>query len=315
MHEPGTGHYALLRAFQEDDVLDTMVAEAEKHDYLAHEFGDAVLLERSEMIPNDGAAVMPRRRTRMNTLVTSTSRKVVSPSRRLAGPPGFAQPARLRPRWLSASYTEYPAAPSARDVAFLTSIFPSRNVHRPGRVRQAQGKSCRDALGLVELGIISVNLHDNGDECAGTDFAAANERIQSCSLFVTGSHCPSPTLKALAARGSSRPTRPWRRSRGEEYGAAQREIVEAWRRVTELYKAAPVILVSGAPGPAPRGLTSTGDSRMNAPWTSLGTSAISIPLPVAPCALPLGPAITADRGEDARVVQSAVRLHRILHAP
>lgn len=110
MHEPGTGHYALLRAFQEDDVLDTMVAEAEKHDYLAHEFGDAVLLERSEMIPNDGAAVMPRRRTRMNTLVTSTSRKVVSPSRRLAGPPGFAQPARLRPRWLSASYTEYPAA-------------------------------------------------------------------------------------------------------------------------------------------------------------------------------------------------------------
>ena len=63
MHEPGTSHYELLRAFQEDDVLDTMVAEAEEHDYRAHEFGDAVLLERSEMIPNDGAAVMPRHHT------------------------------------------------------------------------------------------------------------------------------------------------------------------------------------------------------------------------------------------------------------
>ena len=70
MHEPGTSHYELLRAFQEDDVLDTMVAEAEEHDYRAHEFGDAVLLERSEMIPNDGAAVMPRHRTRMNWRAT-----------------------------------------------------------------------------------------------------------------------------------------------------------------------------------------------------------------------------------------------------
>jgi len=70
MHEPGTSHYELLRAFQEDDVLDTMVAEAEEHDYRAHEFGDTVLVERSEMIPNDGAAVMPRHRTRMNWRAT-----------------------------------------------------------------------------------------------------------------------------------------------------------------------------------------------------------------------------------------------------
>jgi len=46
MHERGTSHYELLRAFQEDDALARMAAEAEKHEYRAHEFGDAVFMER-----------------------------------------------------------------------------------------------------------------------------------------------------------------------------------------------------------------------------------------------------------------------------
>jgi S-adenosylmethionine:tRNA ribosyltransferase-isomerase len=46
MHEPGTSHYELLGAFQEGDVLETMAAEAENHDYRSHEFGDAVFMER-----------------------------------------------------------------------------------------------------------------------------------------------------------------------------------------------------------------------------------------------------------------------------
>jgi S-adenosylmethionine:tRNA ribosyltransferase-isomerase len=46
MHEPGTSHYELLRAFQDDEALTRMAAEAEEHDYRAHEFGDAVFIER-----------------------------------------------------------------------------------------------------------------------------------------------------------------------------------------------------------------------------------------------------------------------------
>lgn len=46
MHEAGTSHYELLGAFQEDDVLQAMVAAAEEHDYRSHEFGDAVFVER-----------------------------------------------------------------------------------------------------------------------------------------------------------------------------------------------------------------------------------------------------------------------------
>jgi Asp-tRNA(Asn)/Glu-tRNA(Gln) amidotransferase A subunit family amidase len=81
--------------------------------------------------------------------------------------------------------------------------------------------------------------------------------------------------------------------------------------MTEQYKATPVILVPAATGPAPRGLASTGDARMNAPWSALGTPAISIPLPVAG-GLPLGLQLTANHGEDARVIRTAVRLQSLL---
>jgi len=78
-----------------------------------------------------------------------------------------------------------------------------------------------------------------------------------------------------------------------------------------MHKATPVILVPAASGPAPLGLSSTGDSRMNAPWSALGTPAISIPMPVGH-ALPLGLQLTAAHGADARVLQTAVKLERAL---
>jgi Asp-tRNA(Asn)/Glu-tRNA(Gln) amidotransferase A subunit family amidase len=95
------------------------------------------------------------------------------------------------------------------------------------------------------------------------------------------------------------------------YDDARRFIAECKTRVAEMYKATPVILVPAATGPAPLGLASTGDARMNAPWTALGTPAISIPMPVAG-ALPLGLQLTADHGQDARVIRTAIRLHSLL---
>jgi Asp-tRNA(Asn)/Glu-tRNA(Gln) amidotransferase A subunit family amidase len=49
---------------------------------------------------------------------------------------------------------------------------------------------------------------------------------------------------------------------------------------------------------------------MNAPWTALGVPAISIPMPVA--GLPLGLQLTAARGEDVRVLHTAVRIAGLL---
>jgi Asp-tRNA(Asn)/Glu-tRNA(Gln) amidotransferase A subunit family amidase len=101
----------------------------------------------------------------------------------------------------------------------------------------------------------------------------------------------------------------------DRYDQARRYIAECRAKVTELYKVTPVILVPAATGPAPRGLASTGDARMNAPWTALGTPAISIPMPVVSgtaSGLPLGLQLTANHGEDARVIRTAVQLHTVL---
>ncbi len=95
------------------------------------------------------------------------------------------------------------------------------------------------------------------------------------------------------------------------YDDAKRYIAACGTRVAALFATTPVILVPASTGPAPAGLASTGDARMNSPWTALGTPAISIPMAVGK-ALPLGLQLTAARGQDATVIRTAVRLHDIL---
>jgi Asp-tRNA(Asn)/Glu-tRNA(Gln) amidotransferase A subunit family amidase len=89
------------------------------------------------------------------------------------------------------------------------------------------------------------------------------------------------------------------------YVASAREQLRAQFRQT------PVILSPAAPGAAPSGLSSTGDSRMNACWTALGVPALTIPMPVRE-ALPLGLQLTGDLGSDAALIHTAVRLERAL---
>jgi Asp-tRNA(Asn)/Glu-tRNA(Gln) amidotransferase A subunit family amidase len=98
------------------------------------------------------------------------------------------------------------------------------------------------------------------------------------------------------------------------YEGARQYIAECRTRMAELFKATPVILTPAAPGPAPRGLGSTGDSRLNAPWSALGTPAITIPMP-AGTGLPLGLQLTAHHGQDARLIRTAVRLERLIAGP
>jgi S-adenosylmethionine:tRNA ribosyltransferase-isomerase len=50
IHEPGTSHYELLRAFTDEETLERVNEELEARDYRTHEFGDSVLLERTAML-------------------------------------------------------------------------------------------------------------------------------------------------------------------------------------------------------------------------------------------------------------------------
>jgi len=60
-HERGTSHYELLRAFANDETLSRMESQLETNNYLTHEFGDFVLIERKpalirQRISDDGVA-------------------------------------------------------------------------------------------------------------------------------------------------------------------------------------------------------------------------------------------------------------------
>jgi Asp-tRNA(Asn)/Glu-tRNA(Gln) amidotransferase A subunit family amidase len=95
----------------------------------------------------------------------------------------------------------------------------------------------------------------------------------------------------------------------ERYDDTKRFIAGSRTRFAEIFKSTPVILTPAAVGPAPLGLSTTGDPRMDAPWTALGTPAISIPMPVAG-GLPLGLQLTADINQDARVLRAALLLQQ-----
>ena len=47
IHEPGTSHYQLLRAFVDDATLTLANQELCAHAYRTHEFGDFALIERT----------------------------------------------------------------------------------------------------------------------------------------------------------------------------------------------------------------------------------------------------------------------------
>jgi Asp-tRNA(Asn)/Glu-tRNA(Gln) amidotransferase A subunit family amidase len=66
----------------------------------------------------------------------------------------------------------------------------------------------------------------------------------------------------------------------------------------------PVILTPAAAGPAPEGLSSTGDPSPNAPWTALGVPAIAVPL-YTDGGPPLGMQIAAAWGRDDALVAVA----------
>jgi S-adenosylmethionine:tRNA ribosyltransferase-isomerase len=50
MHEPGTSHYELLRAFADDATLGLANDELDERDYRSHEFGDSILIEKTSVM-------------------------------------------------------------------------------------------------------------------------------------------------------------------------------------------------------------------------------------------------------------------------
>ena len=65
------------------------------------------------------------------------------------------------------------------------------------------------------------------------------------------------------------------------------------------------LVVPAAPGEAPEGLASTGDSVFNRVWTLLHAPCVNVPAGRGPKGLPLGVQVVGRIGDDARVLACA----------
>ncbi|MDQ8729672.1 amidase [Bradyrhizobium sp. LHD-71] len=115
--------------------------------------------------------------------------------------------------------------------------------------------------------------------------------------FEQGGDALSPVLRALIERGRKVPAVEYTRAL-----AGSASLNQALDGVFDEYDA---ILTPAAPGPAPRGLDSTGNPAFCTLWTYLGTPAVTLPLLSSEEGLPMGVQLVGRRGNDARLLRTA----------
>lgn len=115
--------------------------------------------------------------------------------------------------------------------------------------------------------------------------------------YEKGGNALSPVLRALIERGRKIPATDYMHALG-----ARAPLNEALDGVFDEYDA---ILTPAAPGPAPRGLDSTGNPVFCTLWTYLGMPAVTLPLLTSENGLPMGVQLVGRRGNDARLLRTA----------
>lgn len=93
--------------------------------------------------------------------------------------------------------------------------------------------------------------------------------------------------EAISARLLARLDDGWAVTR-EQYDDARQTARDARRQFADLMRGFHLLLTPSAPGEAPKGLASTGDSLFNRVWTTLGVPCITLPCGNGPQGLPLG---------------------------
>lgn len=126
-------------------------------------------------------------------------------------------------------------------------------------------------------------------------------------LWKAGRDKLSPQLASLMERG--------REIRAIDYQRALRSVGPAIASFDELFmERYDAILTPAAPGPAPKGLESTGNPAFCTLWTLLGMPAITLPLLQSSEGLPIGVQLVGRRNFDARLLRTARWLVRRLEA-
>jgi Asp-tRNA(Asn)/Glu-tRNA(Gln) amidotransferase A subunit family amidase len=92
----------------------------------------------------------------------------------------------------------------------------------------------------------------------------------------------------------------------DAYDDARRATTQARRALTDLMADIDVILSPSAPGAAPKGLASTGNSTFNRLWTLMGTPCVNVPGLTDHTGLPLGVQVIGRFGADRTTLEAAL---------
>jgi len=90
-----------------------------------------------------------------------------------------------------------------------------------------------------------------------------------------------------------------------DYDQARRTANRGRKALAGIFEDVDVLLTFSAPGAAPKGLTSTGDTRYNKLWTLMGVPCVNVPAIVVAGGLPVGVQVIARFGNDAGVLAAA----------
>ena len=95
----------------------------------------------------------------------------------------------------------------------------------------------------------------------------------------------SPSIRDIVEKGLQ--------TTGTEYAEAYLARLRLREEMTPVAGAFDALLTPGATGPAPQGLSSTGNAAMNMPWTLIGFPSMSLPSGLSESGLPLATQLIA----------------------
>ncbi|MFL6935532.1 MAG: amidase family protein, partial [Xanthobacteraceae bacterium] len=90
-----------------------------------------------------------------------------------------------------------------------------------------------------------------------------------------------------------------------DYDEARRCANRGRKALSRIFDEVDMLLTFSAPGAAPKGLASTGDTRFNKLWTLMGVPCVNVPATIATGGLPVGVQVIARFGNDAGALTAA----------
>ncbi len=100
-----------------------------------------------------------------------------------------------------------------------------------------------------------------------------------------------------------------------DYDDARRTARIGRKAASALFESVDVLIAPSALGAAPHSLDSTGDALMNKLWTLTGNPVVNVPGFASGTGLPLGVSVIARFGRDAKALDVASLLERMIAAP